>query len=112
MNLLVQLCANEGYRFEWDRKAPDHPDALGLPQRDELCAQACKGRVIRMNPELDAPFEAQVYAVSHEIAEDRCGFSGHHQLLWREQLNILCRFTRTLATELQEAEWSAMGEDL
>lgn len=36
------------------------------------------------------------YPVSHEIAEDRCGFTGHHQLLWREQLNILARWCARL----------------
>ena len=87
---LAELVAREGYTLVIDDHAPDHPEALGTPQRDELCAQACKGNVVRMRSSL--PPERAFYAVSHEIAEDRCDFTGHHQLLWREQLNILARW--------------------
>lgn len=94
---LKDLCRMEGYELVIDDGAADHPDALGLPQRDELCAQACKGNVIRMRsglPERDA-----WYPVSHEIAEDRTDFSGHTQKLWREQLNILARWCARLAAD-------------
>jgi hypothetical protein len=100
MNLadLVQL---EGYELVVDDNAADHPDALGMPQRDELCAQACKGNVIRMSSRLaDNPALAW-YPVSHEIAEDRCDHSGHHQKLWREQLNILSRWCARLSKAQQ-----------
>jgi hypothetical protein len=95
--LLTELCLGEGWKFLWDEHAADREDAMGLPQRDELCAQACKHNVVAMNPKLNAPLDAVLYALSHEIAEARCGFTGHHQLLWREQLNILCRWGRILA---------------
>lgn len=48
MQRLKDLVAREGYTLIIDDAAPDHPDALGTPQRDELCAQACKGNIIRM----------------------------------------------------------------
>lgn len=93
--LLQELCRQEGYQLIIDDAASERPDILGTPQRDELCAQACRGNVIRMRSSL-AP-ERAWYAVSHEIAEDRNDFSGHHQLLWREQLQILSRWCRRLA---------------
>jgi len=92
---LADLCASEGYTLIIDDNAPEHPDALGLPQRDELCAQACKGNVIRMRSGL--PDHLAYYPLSHEIAEDRCGFTGHHQGLWREQTSILARWCARLA---------------
>jgi hypothetical protein len=88
--LLIELVASEGYTLIIDDAAADHPDALGTPQRDELCAQACKGNVIRMRSGLSE--EHGVYACAHEIAEDRSGFTGHHQLLWREQTAIMARW--------------------
>jgi hypothetical protein len=94
---LADLVAREGYRLEIDANAADRPDALGLPQKDELCAQACRDNVVAIRPSVPEPF--RVYPVSHEIAEDRCGFTGHHQALWREQLAILCRWVRILLTE-------------
>ncbi len=100
MITLADLAELEGYELIIDDNAADHPERLGLPQRDELCAQACKGNVIRMRSglrERDA-----FYAVSHEIAEDRCDFSGHTQLLWREQLQIMSRWCRRL--------WAAQGK--
>ena len=100
--MLTDLVARDGYTLVIDDNASEHPDALGLPQRDELCAQACRGNIIRMRSGL--PVERAFYAVSHEIAEDRCDFTGHHQLLWREQLNILARW----CTRLHKAAW---GED-
>ncbi len=92
---LAELTRLEGYELIIDDQAADHPDALGTPQRDELCAQACRGNVIRMRAglrERDA-----FYAVAHEIAEHRCDFSGHTQLLWREQLCIMARWCARLA---------------
>lgn len=92
---LRDLARMEGYELVIDDHAADHPDALGTPQRDELCAQACKGNVIRVRSglrERDA-----YYAVAHEIAEDRCDFSGHTQRLWREQLSIMSRWCARLA---------------
>lgn len=96
---LAELVRLEGYELIIDDNASEHPDALGTPQRDALCAQACKGNVIRMRSglrERDA-----WYAVSHEIAEDRCDFSGHTQLMFREQLNILARWCCRLAAGLE-----------
>lgn len=117
MITLKELVTREGYTLIIDDAAPDHPEALGQPQRDELCAQACAGNIIRMRSGL--PEEDAWYPVSHEIAEDRTDFKGHTQKLWREQLNILARWcarlaadNETLADELQEARWAAMGEDL
>ena len=94
---LANLVTMEGYRLEVDANASERADALGVPQRDELCAQACAGQVIAVRPSVPEPF--RVYPVSHEIAEDRCGFTGHHQALWREQLAILCRWVRRLMDE-------------
>lgn len=95
MHTLGSLVAREGYTLVVDDNAADHPDALGLPQRDELCAQACRGNVVRVRSGL--PEDRAWYAVSHEIAEDRCDFSGHHQLLWREQTAILSRWCARLS---------------
>lgn len=92
---LGDLCRTEGYTLVVDDHAPDHPDALGTPQRDELCAQACRGNVIRLRSGL--PEHAAFYAVSHEIAEDRNGFTGHHQAVWREQCTILARWCKRLS---------------
>ncbi len=92
---LRELTRREGYELLIDDAAADHPDALGTPQRDELCAQACKGNVIRMRSGLRE--QDAWYPVSHEIAEDRTDFSGHTQKLWREQLNILSRWCARLA---------------
>lgn len=92
---LAELVKLEGYTLIIDDNAADHPEALGQPQRDELCAQACRGNVIRMRSglrERDA-----WYPVSHEIAEDRTDFTGHTQKLWREQLNILARWCARLS---------------
>lgn len=97
MMTLRDLARYEGYELIIDDNAADHPDAKGLPQRDELCAQACSGNVIRMRSglrERDA-----FYAVAHEIAEDRCDFSGHTQLLWREQTAIQARWCARLMAE-------------
>jgi hypothetical protein len=98
LEVLREMVAREGYQLVIDDHAPDHPDALGTPQRDELCAQVCKGNVIRMPSKL-RPRDAW-YPVSHEIAEDRTDFSGHNQRLWREQLNILQRWCARLAERL------------
>lgn len=98
MQRLIELARREGYTLVIDDNAADNPDALGLPQRDELCAQACKGNIIRIRsglPERDA-----YYAVAHEIAEDRCDFTGHHQRLWREQTAIMARWCARLAEGL------------
>ena len=43
---LSDLVKSEGYALELDPNAPERPDIKGLPQRDELCAQACDGNVI------------------------------------------------------------------
>ena len=37
------------------------------------------------------------YAVSHEIAEHRCGYRGHTAGVFCEQSNILARWVRTMA---------------
>lgn len=94
---LEDLAAREGYSLVVDPNAPDRADALGLPQRDELCAQACVGNVIAIRPSVPERF--RVYPASHEIAEDRSGFTGHHQALWREQVGILSRWVRILLEE-------------
>lgn len=98
---LKDLAAREGYELIIDDNAAEHPDALGTPQRDELCAQVCKGNVIRIRSGL--PEALSWYPVSHEIAEDRTDFGGHTQRLWREQLNILSRWCARLAAA-QEPE--------
>lgn len=92
---LFELAAREGYTLVIDDGASERPDRLGAPQRDELCAQACRGNVIAIRSTL--PLDRAFYAVSHEIAEDRSDYTGHHQLLWREQLQILARWCRRLA---------------
>lgn len=97
---LKELVAREGYTLIIDDDAANNSDALGLPQMDELCAQACKGNVIRMRSGLRE--EHAFYAVAHEIAEDRCDFTGHHQLLWREQTAIMARWCARL--------WKAQAE--
>lgn len=100
---LAELVKLEGYTLVIDDAAADHPDLLGTPQRDELCAQACKGNVIRMRSGLEE--HDAWYPVSHEIAEDRTDFKGHTQKLWREQLNILSRWCARLAAHnTQQAE--------
>jgi hypothetical protein len=97
MRHLTELVRREGWALIIDDHAADHPDALGTPQRDELCAQACKGNIIRMRSGLEEP-EAW-YPVSHEMAEERTDFRGHTQKLWREQLNILSRWCARLSAE-------------
>lgn len=92
---LFDLALSEGWTLVVDDNAPDRPDALGTPQRDELCAQACKGQVVAVRASL--PLEHAYYAVSHEIAEARNDFTGHHQAVWREQCSILSRWCRKLA---------------
>lgn len=94
---LKDLVAREGYALIIDDNAADHPEALGVPQRDELCAQVCKGNIIRMRSGLED--HVAWYPVSHEIAEDRTDFKGHTQKLWREQLNILSRWCMRLDEE-------------
>jgi len=97
MKTLEDLVRSEGYTLIIDDDAANHPEALGTPQRDELCAQVCKGNIIRMRSglrDIDA-----FYPLSHEIAEDRCDFSGHTQKMWREQLNILARWCTRLYKE-------------
>lgn len=102
---LKDLVEREGYQLVIDDDAPDHPDALGTPQRDELCAQACRGNIIRMPSHLLEHGEANAwYPVSHEIAEDRTDFHGHSQKLWREQLNILSRWCARLSAANAEAD--------
>lgn len=91
---LVELAASEGWTLIVDDNAPDRSDALGTPQRDELCAQACQGQVVAIRPQLK--LEHAFYAVSHEIAEARNDFTGHHQAVWREQCSILSRWCRRL----------------
>lgn len=92
---LFDLTLSEGWTLVVDDNAPDRPDALGTPQRDELCAQACKGQVVAVRSKLS--LEHAYYAVSHEIAEARNDFTGHHQAVWREQCAILSRWCRKLA---------------
>jgi hypothetical protein len=92
---LSDLVRLEGYTLVIDDAAPDHPEAKGHPQRDELCAQACAGNVIRIRSGIAE--RDSWYPVSHEIAEDRSDFSGHTQNMWREQLNILARWCARLA---------------
>ncbi len=92
---LADLVKREGYTLIIDDAAADHPEAKGTPQRDELCAQMCEGNVIRMRSGLNE--RDAWYPVSHEIAEDRCDFTGHNQKMWREQLNILSRWCARLA---------------
>lgn len=94
---LTELTAREGYTLVVDSNASEREDALGTPQRDELCAQACRNNVVAIRPGIPVGF--QIYPVSHEIAEDRCGFTGHHQGLWREHVNILARWVRLLIEE-------------
>lgn len=99
---LYTLTESEGWTLIVDENAPDRPDILGLPQRDELCAQACKNNIIAIRPQLkhiDA-----FYAVSHEIAEARHDFTGHHQHVWREQCSILSRWCRHLTLENRQTE--------
>lgn len=91
---LRALCKSEGFELIIDDGAPDRLDRLGEPQRDELCAQACQNNVIAVRSTLRPEFA--FYAVSHEIAETRSGFTGHHQLLWREQCTVLARWCRRL----------------
>lgn len=91
---LYALAASEGWTLVVDDGAPDRPDALGTPQRDELCAQACQGQVVAVRSAL--PLDSAFYAVSHEIAEARYDFTGHHQSVWREQCSILARWCRKL----------------
>lgn len=93
---LFDLVKSEGWTLVLDHQAPDRPDILGSPQRDELCAQACRGQIVALRPAL--PLEHAFYAVSHEIAEARNDFTGHHQAVWREQCSILSRWCRRLAT--------------
>jgi hypothetical protein len=107
MLTLKDLVRKEGYELVIDDGAADHPDALGTPQRDELCAQACKGNVIRMRSGLAE--EDAWYPVSHEIAEDRTDFRGHTQKLWREQLNILSRWCARLAADNAAQAERALG---
>lgn len=99
---LVELTRYEGWTLVVDDNAPDRPDILGTPQRDELCAQACNGNVVAIKPSLGLIHA--FYAVSHEIAEARNGFTGHHQAVWREQCNILSRWCRHLAIENTQVE--------
>lgn len=94
---LFELAASEGWRLVIDDAAPDRPDALGTPQRDELCAQACRGNVVAIRSSL--PLPSAYYAVSHEIAEARNDFTGHHQQVWREQCSILARWCRKLGAD-------------
>lgn len=91
---LFELAKSEGWMLVIDDNASERPDALGTPQRDELCAQACEGQVIAIRSGLSLDFA--YYAVSHEIAEARSGFTGHHQGVWREQCAILARWCRLL----------------
>jgi hypothetical protein len=97
MHPLFELAKSEGFRLVFDELAPDRADILGTPQRDELCAQACEGNVIAIRPTL--PLDNAYYAVSHEIAEVRTDFSGHNQLLWREQCQVLARWCRRLGKQ-------------
>ena len=91
---LHKLALWEGWTLVIDDNAPNRPDILGTPQRDELCAQACENNIvaIRSGLALDHAF----YAVSHEIAEARNGFKGHSQQVWREQCQIMSRWCRIL----------------
>lgn len=92
--ILFELAASEGWQLVVDDNASERPDALGTPQRDELCAQACKGNVVAIRSGL--ALDHAYYAVSHEIAEARHDFTGHHQAVWREQCSILARWCRKL----------------
>lgn len=96
---LFDLARAEGWTLVVDDQAPDRPDILGSPQRDELSAQACAGNVVAIQKTL-APSNA-FFSVAHEIAETRYDFTGHHQHVWREQCNILARWCRKLTVELE-----------
>ena len=91
---LFALARGEGWELVIDEDAPNRPGVLGTPQRDELCAQACEGQVVAVRDA--AVLDRLYYAVSHEIAEARNDFSGHHQGVWREQCAILARWCRRL----------------
>jgi len=91
---LKELTASEGWTLVIDDNAADRDDALGTPQRDELCAQACMGNVVAIRSGL--PLAEAFYAVSHEIAEARNDFTGHHQAVWREQCSIMSRWCKKL----------------
>lgn len=94
---LFALAKSEGWTLVVESGGPDRPDILGTPQRDELCAQACRGNVVVIRPEL--ALADAFYAVSHEIAEARSDFTGHHQAVWREQCSIMARWCRKLFRE-------------
>jgi len=99
---LKELVKLEGYELVVDDGYADHPGAMGTPQRDELCAQMCLGNVIRIPSTLT---EANaIYPISHEIAEHRCDFTGHHQRLWRQQCDILQRWCARLLAAQQAAQ--------
>lgn len=104
---LHKLVRWEGWELVIDDNAPDRPDALGTPQRDELCAQACKNNVVALRSEL--ALDDAFYAVSHEIAEARNGFRGHTQQVWREQCAIMARWCRTLREDNEQLERELVG---
>ena len=99
---LYKLALWEGWTLVIDDDAPNRPDALGTPQRDELCAQACANNVVAIRPEL--ALDHAFYAVSHEIGEARNGFRGHTQQVWREQCQIMSRWCRILREDNESAE--------
>ncbi len=109
---LAKLASWEGWTLVVDDNAPNRPDILGTPQRDELCAQACKGNVVAIRSEL--PLDHAFYAVAHEIAEARNNFTGHHQAVWREQCAIMSRWCRLLREDngLLERELAAVTNAL
>lgn len=99
---LHKLVRWEGWELVIDDNAPDRPDALGQPQRDELCAQACKDNVVALRSDL--ALDHAFYAVSHEMAEARNGFKGHTQQVWREQCSIMARWCRILREDNEQLE--------
>lgn len=99
---LHKLVRWEGWELVIDDNAPNRPDILGLPQRDELCAQACQGNIVAIRSEL--ALDHAFYAVSHEIAEARNGFKGHTQQVWREQCMIMSRWCRILREDNEQLE--------
>ncbi len=99
---LHKLVQWEGWSLVIDDNAPNRPDILGSPQRDELCAQACKDNIVAIRSELS--LDHAFYAVSHEIAEARNGYKGHTQQVWREQCAIMARWCRILREDNEQLE--------
>lgn len=81
---IEDLAKAYGYQLVIDDSPNTHPDSLGDPGPDSPAAVLSGDRIAVWSLSSD-----WVYSITHEMAEDYCGFQGHTDLLWMTHTNLL-----------------------